>query len=200
MKDNSELTRININLFNRIAKYYDFPLINRLFTLVQKKTISYLDIKENSRILDVGCGTGNFLSILEKNYKTLKLYGIDISREMLRIAENKLRRSILLIDSAEEMKFKNEFDYVFSTEAFHHFSNPKKAVKNFYDALKKKGKLIIVDFEMGFIFNFLFHTIEPGNNKILSRLEFRNLFKENNFKNIKQKRICLIFLMTAGEK
>src|SRR3989344_1000611 len=200
MRNNSELTRININLFDRIAKYYDFPLINGLFTLVQKKVINYLNIKGNSRILDVGCGTGNFLSILEKRHKTTKLYGIDISREMLRIAENKLKKSILLINSAEEMKFKNKFDYVFSTEAFHHFSNPKKAVKNFYNTLKKKGRLVIVDFEMGFIFNFLFHIIEPGNNKVFSRLEFKNLFKENNFKNIKQKRICLIFLMTNGEK
>ncbi len=200
MKNNSELTKVNINLFDRIARYYDFPLIKWFFTIAQKKVISHLSIKENSKILDVGCGTGNFLLTLEKKYKTIKLYGIDISKEMLRVAENKLKRSTLLINSAEGMKFKNEFDYIFSTEAFHHFSNPEKATNNFYNALNKKGKLIIVDLEVGFILNFLFHIIEPGNNKIFSRLEFRNLFKENNFKNIKQKRICLIFLMTSGEK
>ena len=200
MKDNDELKRINVKFFNKIANYYDFFLMKKLFTLVQKKVINYLNIKKNSRILDIGCGTGNFLSILEKKNKNLKLYGIDISKEMLKIAETRLKSSTLLINSAEEIKFKNEFDYVFSTEAFHHFSNQEKAVKNFYNALKKNGKLIIADVEMGFIFNFIFHIIEPGNNKMSSREEFRNLFKENNFKNIKQKRILLIFLMTIGEK
>jgi len=159
-----------------------------------------INLKNSSKILDAGCGTGNFLEILSVN-KTLELYGIDISPRMLEIAKKKLKNKakLNLID-VEKIGYRNKFDYIFSIEAFHHFSNQEIVMRKFFNALKKKGKLMIVDFDFSLVLNWIFHIIEPGNSKMNSKKDFHNLFKKHNFKNIKQKRFFVFVVMTLGEK
>ncbi len=190
----------NRNFFNNIAKHYDNQLLKSWFMKALKKTINLIKIKENSKILDIGCGTGNLLKILEDENKNLEIYGIDISEKMLEIAKTKLKISKLSIQSAENIDFKdNSFDLVFSTEAFHHYSDYNLIMNNIKRVLKKHGRLIVMDVDFGFFLNAIFHIIEPGNNKMHSPLEFKRLFKEHNFKNIYQKRINLFFILTVGE-
>ncbi len=190
----------NKKFFNSIAKYYDGSF-RGWFTKVLIKALKNVNIKENSRILDVGCGTANLLKLLEDMDKNLDLYGIDISEEMLKIANKKLKNSKLKLQSAEEIDFRsNYFDYVFSTEAFHHYADHNKAMKNFHRILKERGTLIIIDLDFGLILNKIFHKIEPGNTKTHSPEEFRKLFESSGFREIKQKRINLFFILTIGKK
>jgi len=193
------LLQENINFFNKMARDYDKGILGIWLNRILRKLIKGIKMKDNSVILDAGCGTGNFLKILSEN-KTLKLYGIDISSKMLEIAKKKLRnRAKLSLIPAEKINYKNKFDYIFSTEAFHHFSGQEKAMKNFDLALKKKGQLIIVDLNFGRILNWIFHKIETGNNKMNSKKEFYKLFKKYGFKNIKQKRVSLFIIASIGE-
>lgn len=194
------LIKKNKNFFNSVADHYDNKLLKSWFLKALQKTIELIDIKENSRILDLGCGTGNLLKILEDENKNLMLFGIDISEKMLKIAAAKLKKSKLILNSAENINFKENFlDIVFSTEAFHHFSNYNLIMKNIHKILKKDGKLIVLDVDFGFILNKIFHFIEPGNNKMHSPYEFKKLFKQYGFDNIRQKRINLFFILTIGE-
>ncbi len=191
----------NRKFFNIVAKHYDNQLLKNWFMKALKKIIKRINIKEGSKILDIGCGTGNLLYLLEKENKDLSLYGIDISKNMLNIAKTKLKKSNLILSSAENIDFKDDsFDIVFSTEAFHHYSDYSKIMNNIHKILKKNGRLIVLDVDFGFILNKIFHFIEPGNNKMHSSLEFRKLFMQHNFMNIKQKRINMFFILTIGEK
>ncbi|MEK6859844.1 MAG: class I SAM-dependent methyltransferase [Nanoarchaeota archaeon] len=190
----------NRYFFNKIARYYDNKIFLKYLTNSQIKMLNFVKIKNNSKILDVGCGTGNLLKILEKQNKNNHLYGIDISEEMLKIARKKLKKAKLKLQSAENLDFKKSFDYVFSTEAFHHYANYKLVMRNFNNSLKRNGRLIALDFDFGFLLNRIFHSIEPGNNKMHSALEFKKLFKQHGFRNIIQKRINLFLLLTIGEK
>lgn len=195
----SRLIEKNRIFFDLIARYYDFFLKSWLGN-AQRKIFDIIKIKKNSRILDVGCGTGNLLLELSKR-KDLRLYGIDISKEMLKIAGHKLgKRARLFIMSAENIKFKDKFDFIFSTEAFHHYTNQKKAMKNFYKQLQKGGKLIILDLDFGKILNWLFNKIEPGNNRMNSKEDFARLFRETGFKKTSQKMLGLFSILTIGEK
>lgn len=196
---NKILTR-NKYFFNKIAGYYDVKIFIKYLENSQLKMLDFVKVKLNSKILDAGCGTGNLLEILEKQNKKYRLYGIDISEEMLKIAKSKLKKSVLLLNSAENINFKRNFDYIFSTEAFHHYADYEQVMTGFSKSLKKNGKLIVMDFDFGFLLNKIFHWIEPGNNKMHSPLEFKKLFKQHGFKNIIQKRINLLLLLTIGEK
>lgn len=193
---------INKKFFNRVAPYYDKGIFNKWMTAKLIEMLQEVKLVKNSAILDAGCGTGNLLKLLSNQNKNFNLYGIDISREMLKIAGKKLEKGIILrLESIENAKFKNNFfDYVFSTEAFHHYSNYDRVMKKIYGILNKNGRLIILDLNFGFILNSLFHLIEPGNNKMHSKKDFRNLFKQYGFKVIKQKDIGLFFILTIGEK
>ena len=58
---------------------------------------------------------------------------------MLEIAKKKLgNKAKLNLIPIEKINYKTKFDYIFSTEAFHHYEDQKKAMKNFYFALKKQ--------------------------------------------------------------
>ena len=187
--------------FNEIAKIYDNRIFVRYLTNFQLKMLRIIKPGKNSKILDIGCGTGNLLYLLEKQNREYKLYGIDISEEMLKIARKKLKKAKLKLQSAESLDFKdNYFDYIFSTEAFHHYADYGLIMKNFNKSLKENGKLIVLDFDFGFLLNKIFHLIEPGNNKMHSALEFKKLFKQHGVKNIMQKRINMLLLLTIGEK
>jgi ubiquinone/menaquinone biosynthesis C-methylase UbiE len=78
-----ERLKENLKVFNKVAKFYD--LNNFWFKVILFRLIKEVKIKNNSTILDAGCGTGTFFNILSKN-KTLKLYGIDVYPKMLEIA------------------------------------------------------------------------------------------------------------------
>jgi ubiquinone/menaquinone biosynthesis C-methylase UbiE len=193
-----KLLKENLKFFNKVARFYD--LVSFLFGIVLFRLIKEVKIKNNSTILDAGCGTGSFLKILSKN-KTLKLYGIDVSRIMLEIAKKKLKdRAKLSLTPVEKIDYKNKFDYIFSIIAMHHYSDQEKAIKNFYQSLKNNGKLIILDVDLGKSLNRVFHRIEPTNTKVYSKEEIYELLKRYKFKNIQQKRLCLLFLLNVGKK
>lgn len=198
----SQIEQKNKKFFNKIAKYYDRGIFKGWNKKIEKETIEIANIKRNSRILDAGCGIGNLLMLLQGLKKNLKLYGIDISEEMLRIARKKLKnKAKLKLIALEKINFKdNYFDYIFSVDSFHHYANYDSVMRNFHRVLKKNGRLIVVDFNFGFTGNKIFHAIEPGNNKMHSVSEFRELFKRYKFKNIKQKRIGLFSILIMGEK
>ena len=80
-------------------------------------------------VLDVGCGTGNFSLKLAR--MGLKVTGIDISDNMLKVAENKARAEGLIIDfinmDAHDMKFEdNSFDAVISMAVIEFICEPER--------------------------------------------------------------------------
>lgn len=193
-----DIEKQNKFFFGKIANYYDL-IFGNWIRKMQMRVINLVKIKNKSRILDAGCGTGNLLVLLE-SYDA-RLYGIDISKEMLRIARNKLHKTKLKLVSVEKLNFKNKFfNYIFSIDAFHHYSNKEKAMENFYRVLKRNGKLVIVDINFGKCLNTIFQKLEPGNNGINSKREMKNIFKQYNFREIEQSKVGIFTIMTLGIK
>ncbi len=195
------LEQKNKEFFDKIAGHYDKRIFKSLLLNPVKRAVEFVNVKKNSKILDAGCGTGNLLKILETKDRALKLYGVDISKEMLKIARKKLKNTKIKLEAVEKISFKkNYFDYIFSIDAFHHYYNHDLVMRNFYRILKKNGYLIIVDFSFGIFFNKIFSKIEPGNNKMHTAIEFKELFKEYKFRDIKQKRVRVFSILTIGRK
>ncbi|WP_292388145.1 class I SAM-dependent methyltransferase [Methanosarcina sp. UBA5] len=100
------------------------------------------------KILDVGCGTGE-LSLLFAEIGH-EVAGIDISRQMLKVAKVKAEACGADITfregDAENPPFDtSSFDIVFSRHLLWTLPNPKVAVENWNRVLRKNGKVVIID-------------------------------------------------------
>tara|TARA_B100000925_G_scaffold198351_1_gene150208 strand:- start:964 stop:2214 length:1251 start_codon:yes stop_codon:yes gene_type:complete len=76
-----------------------------------------LDLKGGMHILEIGCGWGGFAEYIAKNYPTVKLTGITISKEQLSYAKERLKdqKQIDLIFE-DYRKIDGKFDRVVSIE------------------------------------------------------------------------------------
>ncbi len=108
---------------------------------------SMFNTKKEMKVLDAGCGTGIFSLKLAK--KGCVVTGIDISRDMMTIAQKKAREhNELTIDfklmDINSLEFdENVFDAVFSMTAFEFVKQPEKAYAELYRVLKPGGQLLI---------------------------------------------------------
>jgi SAM-dependent methyltransferase len=85
---------------------------------------SFLNLSEESRLLDVGCGDG-FSTYYASKYKA-HIFGVDRSFYMLR--KHPLRSRVACGD-AYRLPFQDKsFDVVWSWELLHHLSEPKRAL------------------------------------------------------------------------
>jgi len=100
---------------------------------------------EHAVILDVGCGTGRFSFHLEQ-YKPKKIVGIDVSEEMIRLANEKKSSRIIefrKISVSDLLLLTEErYDLVFTSTATHYFPDLQKAFWNMAQVTKKNGVLL----------------------------------------------------------
>ena len=137
-------------VFDKEAIHYDQWYKSKLGNFVDKveTELAFFLFKPTSgmKILDVGCGTGNFsIKLAEMGCKVV---GIDVSEEMLNKARKKAKDKGLDIEfykmDVYNMDFSEEsFDGVFSMAAFEFIKDPQKAYDEMYRVLKKNGNLLI---------------------------------------------------------
>ena len=110
-----------------MAPVYD-PVIDRFLNgemKVRRMMAERVDGFE--RGLDIGCGTGTFLSLLSGT--GAELYGMDLSKRMLRVAVKKHGEIEFLRGSALHMPLRDSsFDAVFSTMVMHHLSDKERKI------------------------------------------------------------------------
>lgn len=98
---NIKKPRFYVNIENGYSRFLDF----------MKKEIPVSDRKANLIALDSGCGTGSIADILKK--KGYRVFGVDISPEMLRFAhKDPASIQYVLANSLDLPYFDNHFDVV----------------------------------------------------------------------------------------
>ena len=107
--------------------------------------LKFISNLKGKKVLDAGCGEGYNTRILAK--QGAKVFGIDISRNMIRLARKEERRKPLGIQyrvaSFSNLSFlsDNSFDTVVSFMALMDGLNYRDAIKEFYRILKKNSNL-----------------------------------------------------------
>lgn len=97
----------------------------------------------NGKLLEIGCGFGDLLIFLEKNYKTT---GVDISIDAINQAKRKLKRTNLFVLTAEKINTlgKHNFDTIVACHILEHLKKPKKVIYKMNQLLKPGGILFLV--------------------------------------------------------
>ena len=98
-------------------------------------------IVTGTKVLDIACGTG----VLFPDYISLgaEVTGIDISPNMAEKAREKYPDIKVICGDASEYSFEEAFDAVMIYNAFPHFTNPVKLIKNLSAALREKGRFTV---------------------------------------------------------
>lgn len=110
----------------------------------KKKTGFNVDDLKGKRVLDVGCGTGRFMEVVE-NYGSC-IVGIDLSFSVEAAFKNLGFKENVHIIQADifDLPFKEKaFDYIFSIGVLHHTPNTKEAFKCLPKFLKGGGEIAI---------------------------------------------------------
>ena len=114
------------------------------------KSIGLLDIQKGEKILDVGCGKGMSSFLLANTHPEALVTGVDIlsrninaSKALFGGAHN-LR---FAIDDAMKLSCGDKvFDKIMCVEAAFHFPDKTKFLLEAFRVLKRKGRLLVVDF------------------------------------------------------
>lgn len=129
-----------INFFDNIASGWDAEQIPK--DAIIEKILNASQVTENKAVLDVACGTGTlFPFYFRKNVKSVT--GIDISPEMVKIANEKFPETEIICGDAEEYHFKKFFDIIMIYNAFPHFPNPERLIKHLAGYLKENGRITV---------------------------------------------------------
>jgi ubiquinone/menaquinone biosynthesis C-methylase UbiE len=111
---------------------------------VVEKLILKSGISSTSRILDIGCGTGNYVAELQKRVGCL-CWGVDPSPEMISRAKTQNGRVTSSVGFAEDLGFEDDFfDFAFSVDVIHHVDNRAGYFREAYRVLKPQGLLATV--------------------------------------------------------
>lgn len=114
--------------------------------------------KENSQVLDFGCGNGRLVEIFLD--KDIKYVGVDVSEGLINIAKKNVAamrksRSIQFLKIENDFKklpFPSElFDSIYSIAVFHHLPSDKlrlEIAQELHRLLKKNGYIIVTVWDL----------------------------------------------------
>jgi len=133
--------------YDKWSKTYDTDK-NPLIVLEERNLSDSIGNVKNKIVLDVGCGTGRITTKLLR--KGAKVFGIDVSPEMLSKAKEKTKKygskCEFRIASAYKIPYeRNKFDLVVCNLVLSHLKNLNKAMTEISRVLKVKGFLVISD-------------------------------------------------------
>ncbi len=170
-----------------LADYSSFERRFRKEEELKKSLKSYIKyFPENGLILDLGCGRGEFLEVLEKNGRFG--IGVDIDDGMVKIAKRKglkVYKDDLL--TFLEKREDNSLDGIFSSQVIEHlkYSEIKKLINLSYKKLKNGGTLIFetVNPLSWFSFSQIF-LLDPTHKTAVHPELMRFLFEKNGFSSV----------------
>ncbi len=231
---NKELDFVK-DMFDRIAPRYDF--LNRLLSMRQdivwrNQMVKAAALQKDSRALDVACGTCDVALEINSQLKgQTQILGLDFSFGMLRLGKLKLlkkkNKNIKIINADSlNLPFKQQIFYaVFIAFCIRNIMDRQRAVKAFFDTLKRGGRLAVLELtspEKGFfrsLYLLYFQRILPMIGSFFSKdsnaytylpdsvlkfptpVEFSKLMKEAGFKDIRFKQMTFgIVTLFIGSK
>ena len=108
------------------------------FNLNFKRNVLASEIGINQKILDYGCGAGEFVKFIEDEYIT---FGFEVNESARNAAQQKTSKTTF-INSLQDVEDES-LDAITLWHVFEHIENQKEILDLFYKKLKPQGLLVI---------------------------------------------------------
>ncbi|MEZ4796981.1 MAG: class I SAM-dependent methyltransferase [Flavobacteriaceae bacterium] len=170
-------------------------LLERVYHVVRnislKKKLKLINSfqPQEKNLLDVGCGTGDFLKIAQQN--NWKVSGIELNDKAREIANQKTNHSVF--NTEQLSKFNdNSFDVITLWHVLEHLPNLEQQVLTFKTLLKENGTLIVAvpnykSYDAKFYKNFWAAYDVPRHLWHFNQDSISNLFASQNMNVVKTK-------------
>jgi len=191
MADYSERSRIS---YNKKAEGYDSSREGQFTRRVHQLLLPMLNLQTGQSILDVACGTGSLLAVMNAHTQ-VKGHGIDISERMIEKAAAMNPGMEFHVSGCEAIPFPNvSMDIITVCAAYHHFSNVEAFAAEAARVLKPNGFIYIVDMYLPAIIRVLVNPFVPklfrdGDIRFYSPREIISLFARYGFVEVSIKTI-----------
>lgn len=149
------------------------------------------------KVLDVGCGAGDFCEAITFYRPDLELFGIDISEKAIAVAKKRVPLAKFKVSDAQKIPFaNNSFDAVLCFDLIEHVEFPQKVLGEINRVLKSKGTFhshIPVEGNVYTLEGFLTKMgwkgkeIYGGHPHHFTQKEVKGMLKNENFKTIKSR-------------
>lgn len=159
MTKNREILRVDGEIkktYGKLSKIYA-TLEGRFEKKLRERGLKFLDIQKGEVVLEIGFGTGFTLVEMAKAVgETGKVYGMDVTPEMVQIARERLKKKEVAIRvelseaDARNMPYEdNKFDAVYMSGVLELFDTPDipKVLAEVKRVLKPNGRLEVVSIE-----------------------------------------------------
>ena len=165
------------------SKYYNSSL---------EKYFSFI-IPAGSRVLEVGCGTGELLNAVKPSYGV----GIDFSEKMISVARDSFPEYKFFVDDIEDLQLSEKFDYIIMSDLTMSLWDVQVAFRNICNVCHDKTKIVISNY------NFLWEPslklaeklglkLKQPNQNWLSLQDVKNLLHLTGFEVVKTEKKILI--------
>lgn len=131
-----------------------YDATRKYYLLGRDRAIAGLDLAPGQSLLEIGCGTGRNLALVARRYSSARMFGLDISSEMLATARNKLAGlgEDVMLAELDASRFSASdfgqagFDRILISYALSMIPEWRQTIAAALAALAPGGSLHIVDF------------------------------------------------------
>ena len=114
------------------------------------RALSKLSSIEDSLILDLATGTGDF-TLAARRFSPRRIVGVDVAREMIKLGVDKVRKysfdANFLGGDAESLPFRSDtYDIVMAAFGVRNFGHIPTGLSEAFRVLRPGGQLIVLDF------------------------------------------------------
>ncbi len=161
---------------------------------LSKKLLALANIVDGQAVLEVGCGFGGTISLINEEFHDLKIVGVNIDQRQIDRAKQKVFQkngndiSFIQGDACKLPFNDNSFDIVLAVECIFHFPDRNHFFSEAYRVLKGGGQLVLSDFVLSFDFPNLFNMSLKksgipfyGNIQLCTCEAYESFAKENYF-------------------
>jgi ubiquinone/menaquinone biosynthesis C-methylase UbiE len=174
----------------------------RVHPEVLRDLVSTSGVGTGSKVLEIGCGTGNYIIALQE-LADCSCWGVDPSAEMLSRAKERSARIIFGLGRGERLGFPPDFfDLVFSVDVVHHLEDHLAYFSEAHRILKLGGEVCTVTDSAWIIRHrlplalYFPQTVEVDLERYPRISELRELMEQAGFSGITGSQVGSVYQLT----